>query len=186
MGLPLAILPREIEIDIITTARLNIRRFKETDLGEFLAYQSRPEVRQFMPGQAMNEDQAERFLLSQSSMQDCDRDAYHAFAVTLRDCLKLIGDVGMYLPSGEKRVGDLGFQFHPGFLGQGYALEAAEALVKHAFSEWMLEKVTANCDAENTRSYRLMERLGMSRVEQAEMAGSYTYQLLRTSFISQA
>lgn len=133
-----------------------------------------------MPGQAMNKEQAERFLISQSSMQDGDRDAYHAFAVTLRDSLKLIGDVGMYLPSGEKRVGDLGFQFHPDYHAQGYAFEATGALVKHAFSEWKLEQITANCDSENARSYRLMERLGMTRVDQDEIENSLRYELTLT------
>ena len=174
----------EIEIENIVTPRLIIRRFKETDLGGFLAYQSRPEVRRFMPGQAMNDEQAERFLASQSSMQDLDRDAYHAFAVTLRDGLNLIGDVGMYLPSGEERVGDLGFQFHPDYHGQGYAFESTEALIRHAFAEWDLEKVTANCDSTNIRSYQLLERLGMLRQEQPKMAGSHSYQLMRTAFIS--
>lgn len=134
-----------------------------------------------MPGQAMNEEQAERFLLSQSSMQDSDRDAYHAFAVTLLDSLKLIGDVGMYLPSGEKRVGDLGFQFHPDYHGNGYAFEATEAFVKFAFADWKLERITANCDAENEKSYRLMERLGMSRTEVEDNADSLRYELVSNS-----
>lgn len=163
----------------ITTKRLTIRRFQLTDLADYLAYQSHPEVRRFMPGQAMTDEQAERLLAKQSAMQDLDRDVYHAFAVTLRNDERLIGDVGMYLPSGDEKVGDLGFQFDPEFHGQGYAFEAAEALLKAAFSDWNLTTITASCDRENVRSSRLLERLGMRRREQTTTDGSLAFELKR-------
>lgn len=161
----------------ITTARLTIRRFQLTDLAGYLAYQSHPEVRRFMPGRALTDEQAERLLAKQFTMQDSDRDVYHAFAVTLRHGGQLIGDVGMYLPSGEEAVGDLGFQFDPEFHGQGYAFEASEALVGAAFSDWRMTRITASCDGENVRSSRLLERLGMVRNERSQLTDSISYEL---------
>jgi len=165
---------------ISQTPRLVVRRFSETDLADFLAYQSHPEVRKYLHGEAMSREKAEAFLRKQASMSDGDRDAYHAFAVALVETGQVIGDVGMYLPSGANRVGDLGFQFHPEFHGRGYASEAAEALIRHGFTTLNLDLITSSCDAQNASSYRLMERLGMSRV--AETEGSLTYELTRESW----
>lgn len=108
--------------------------------------------------------QAEAFLRRQSELRDDARDTYHAFAVERLADNRLIGDVGMYLPSTE-RVGDLGFQFDPGSHGQGFAFEATTALIAYAFKNWGLDLVTSHCDVRNVPSYRLMERLGMKRVE---------------------
>lgn len=151
----------------LITRRLTLRRFAESDLADFLEYQSLPEVRRFMPGEPMNDDEALDFLKRQARQGDQDRDAYQAFAVVLNANDRVIGDVGMYLPSNES-VGDLGFQFHPDVHGQGYAFEATKALVEYAFATWKLELVTSHCSPQNLASYRLMQRLGMMRVEYAQ------------------
>jgi RimJ/RimL family protein N-acetyltransferase len=48
--------------------------------------------------------------------------------------------------------------------GHGYAVEGATALLDHAFTTLGLERVWAETMAVNTRSVRVMERLGMSWV----------------------
>jgi RimJ/RimL family protein N-acetyltransferase len=58
---------------------------------------------------------------------------------------------------------ELGWALRPEDMGQGYATEAVEALLRICFEGLGLRRVTANCLAANTASYRLMERLGMRR-----------------------
>jgi hypothetical protein len=58
---------------------------------------------------------------------------------------------------------DLGWVLHPDHTGHGYATEAVHALMKVAFGDLELRRVTASCFADNEASWRLMERLGMSR-----------------------
>lgn len=47
--------------------------------------------------------------------------------------------------------------------GQGYATEAAAALLRICFEDLGLRRVTAQCFADNVASWRLMEKLGMRR-----------------------
>jgi RimJ/RimL family protein N-acetyltransferase len=52
----------------------------------------------------------------------------------------------------------------PAHQRHGYALEAARALVDHAFRELDLERIVATTTFDNTASIRVMEKLGM-RIE---------------------
>jgi RimJ/RimL family protein N-acetyltransferase len=58
---------------------------------------------------------------------------------------------------------DLGWVLHPDHAGHGYATEAVRELLRLSFAELGLRRVTANCFADNTASWRLMERVGMRR-----------------------
>jgi RimJ/RimL family protein N-acetyltransferase len=58
---------------------------------------------------------------------------------------------------------EIGWCLDPAYAGQGLATEACEALVRLCFETLGLRRVTANCFADNERSWRLMERLGMRR-----------------------
>jgi RimJ/RimL family protein N-acetyltransferase len=58
---------------------------------------------------------------------------------------------------------DLGWVLHPDHAGHGYATEAVREVLRLCFTELGLRRVTANCFADNTSSWRLMERVGMRR-----------------------
>ncbi len=48
--------------------------------------------------------------------------------------------------------------------GNGYAVEAARALVEWARESLGVKKIIAHCDSENVPSWKTMEKLGMKRV----------------------
>ncbi|MHB1288892.1 GNAT family N-acetyltransferase [Georgenia sp.] len=58
---------------------------------------------------------------------------------------------------------ELGWMIHPDHCGNGYATEAVRALIRLCFAQLGLRRLTANCFADNTASWRLMERVGMRR-----------------------
>jgi RimJ/RimL family protein N-acetyltransferase len=62
-------------------------------------------------------------------------------------------------PQGE--AGDLGYRFSRDVWGQGYATEAASAVVADAFRRLGLSRIMAQTMAVNLASRRVMERLGM-------------------------
>jgi len=55
---------------------------------------------------------------------------------------------------------DLGFALLPEFWGQGFALEAASAVVSYAYHELRLPPLLAITSQRNARSCRLLEKLG--------------------------
>jgi RimJ/RimL family protein N-acetyltransferase len=62
---------------------------------------------------------------------------------------------------------EIGWIIDPAHAGQGYATEAAAALVRLCFEDLGLRRVVAVTFADNTRSWQLMERLGMRREQYA-------------------
>ena len=58
---------------------------------------------------------------------------------------------------------DLGCGLHPAHSGRGYATEGIREVLRLCFGELGLRRVTAECFADNTASWRLMERVGMRR-----------------------
>jgi RimJ/RimL family protein N-acetyltransferase len=58
---------------------------------------------------------------------------------------------------------ELGWVFATAHQGHGYATEAVRALIRAAFADLGLRRVTATCFLDNHASWRLMERVGMRR-----------------------
>ena len=58
---------------------------------------------------------------------------------------------------------ELGWTLDPAYGGRGLATEAVRGLLRICFEELGLRRVTASCFADNTASWRLMERVGMRR-----------------------
>ena len=58
---------------------------------------------------------------------------------------------------------ELGWTLDPAHGGKGFATEAVRAAIRLCFEELGLRRVLANCFADNTASWRLMERVGMRR-----------------------
>jgi RimJ/RimL family protein N-acetyltransferase len=58
---------------------------------------------------------------------------------------------------------DLGFALLPEHVGQGYALEAAQSVIALVESRWGIGQLCAITKGENSKSVRLLERLGFHR-----------------------
>ena len=58
---------------------------------------------------------------------------------------------------------DFGFVLNRRYWSQGYATEAARAVVDWAESIETIQRIWATCDAENAASARVLEKLGLAR-----------------------
>ncbi|CAG9185052.1 hypothetical protein LMG32289_05839 [Cupriavidus pampae] len=148
---------------LVYTDRLVIRRPRQEDLQAFLAYRNAHENMRLQPIERMPHAEALKFLAKQAELTSDADNCWLMFAIELRESGGMIGEVGMYIESGSKRTGDIGWSLNRAFSGQGYATEAAKWLIEYAFGERRLHRLTSNASTQNTGSIRLMERLGMRR-----------------------
>jgi RimJ/RimL family protein N-acetyltransferase len=88
------------------------------------------------------------------------------FAVELPKTNEVIGDVSMWCSPGDRLQAEIGYVVNPWFHGRGYATEAVTELLRIGFEEAGLHRITANADARNVASIRVMERVGMRREAQ--------------------
>ncbi len=72
----------------------------------------------------------------------------------------LIGTV-TFIQRDYLKYRDIGYVFLPQFGGQGYALEAVVAVLKHYLNTYRDPQILATVLASNVRSIRLLQRLGL-------------------------
>ncbi len=58
-------------------------------------------------------------------------------------------------------IGELGWIIRKNYWGKGYAVEGAEAFIGYFKERFGITHYIAHCDADNTASIRVMEKLGM-------------------------
>lgn len=138
----------------IETQRLIIRKFRPSDYTELYEYLSDMNVVKYEPYEPYSLNEAKREAEFRSNSDEF-------YAVTLKDGGRLIGN--LYLGKRQFETMELGFVFDTKWQMSGYATEAATALLDYAFGTLRIHRVTAECNALNYRSHKLMERLGMRR-----------------------
>lgn len=72
----------------------------------------------------------------------------------------------------EERVHNLGYIFHPAYQGHGYALEGCRAAVSYLFTQLSAAAIHAGTQPDNEASVRLLTKLGLNRLNEAEFAVS--------------
>lgn len=99
---------------------------------------------------------------------------------------KRIGSVRLHVTDSANRTAYIGYVINRRYWGQGYATEAARALLNLAFKDLDLHRVYATCDTRNIASWRVMEKLQMRRAahfvrdvfQKGEWRDSYLYAIL--------
>lgn len=76
---------------------------------------------------------------------------------------RMIGAVRFAIVDPPRLTCDFGYSFNRAYWNQGFATEAAGALIDLAFGRLGMRRVFATCDARNIGSWRVMEKLGMRR-----------------------
>lgn len=77
---------------------------------------------------------------------------------------KTVGDIG-FKGKPVNGIVEIGYGMDPDEHNKGYATEAAIALVEWAFLHEEVRQVQAECEIDNVASIRVLEKLGMKRVE---------------------
>ena len=83
-------------------------------------------------------------------------------AMTLRGGGEAVGSCGLRRKPGGEDEADIGYELAPRLWGQGYATEAARAMVDFGFRELGLHRISSWCIADNAASARVLEKDGFT------------------------
>jgi RimJ/RimL family protein N-acetyltransferase len=148
----------------ILTARLSLRPYQAVDLDDLYEYHALPEVARYLYTQPRSREETQAMLERKMAYTGFTADTpCLALVAVLQETGKLIGEVSLVWASQEHQQGEIGFVFNPAYHGQGFASEATRVMLKVGFGTYALHRIFGRCDARNTASARLMERLGMRR-----------------------
>lgn len=150
----------------LNTERLRLRQWRPADRAPFAAMNADPEVMQFFPG-TMNEAQ------SQAMADHCEaliaERGWGFWALEQQQQKRFLGFVGLNIPNVMlpfQPCVEIGWRLRRDAWGNGYATEAARAVLEFGFDNLELEEIVAFTSVLNYRSQAVMERLGMERQEE--------------------
>ena len=151
----------------ITTTRLELRRFAESDTQAYTEIITNPDVTRYLgSGRDCSKEDALKFLARYESVWD---EGYGIFAVTEQASSNLIGYCGIRkIPDG--RV-ELLYAYAPLAWGKGYATEAGKAVLAYAREHFELSKVIAMSYPQNAGSIGVIKKLGFKSIGQEEHFG---------------
>lgn len=148
----------------LETERLRLRPFRRGDVDAVLEYRSREDVARYLFDPPLSREECAVAIQQRTTQFSLVGEGDRIIlAVERREDNALVGEVSLIWRSQEGRQGELGWIFHPDHQGKGYATEATRCMLELGFGGADLHRLFARCDARNTSSWRLMERLGMRR-----------------------
>ena len=169
----------------IATNRLILRRFERRDMSDVLGFVSQASVARTISGRIQATETGIRdYIDLQNSYAPFEEGKVFELAVERKEDGRVVGLVGLIRRS--RGQGEIGWVLGAEYRGQGYATEAAGALLEYGFRSLSLHRIHADTDRDNIASLRVMERLGMRRetlpgdssYEAGEQVDKYGYTLL--------
>lgn len=172
----------------IETERLILRSYREEDLADYHAYMSLEYTARHESFEPLSLERCREILHAHLGGDDY-------LMLERKADGRVIGDISF--SSRDYDAYEIGYDMHMQYEGNGYMTEACAAFIRHIFTTVGGRRVLAECNEENARSWRLLERLGFRReghmIEdvafKTDAAGepiyinSYSYALLKREWL---
>jgi RimJ/RimL family protein N-acetyltransferase len=149
-------------IPTLETDRLLLRRWQFSDREPFAAMNRDPQVMQHFPA-VLTPIESNRLIDRAES--HFERHGFGPWAAELRGSQEFIGFIGLSVPNFEAPFMpsvEIGWRLASARWGLGLATEGAKAAVCHGFAFLKLPALVSFTVPANTRSRRVMEKLGMT------------------------
>ncbi|MEJ2086349.1 MAG: GNAT family N-acetyltransferase [Acidobacteriota bacterium] len=144
----------------IETQRLILRRFTTDDAEFVIDLLNQPSFLRFIGDRGVRTPEDARRFLTRGPIASYEKNGFGLYKVELQESGEAIGMCGLLRREGLEDP-DIGFAFLPQFWSQGYAFEAASAVMAHARASLGLERIVAIASPDNDRSFKLLEKLGL-------------------------
>lgn len=159
----------------IETERLILREWKDEDKKPFARMNADPIIMEYFPRRL---DEADSNRLVGRFRDHFSKHGYGPYAVEQKKDGEFMGFVGLHQVEFEAAFTpavEIAWRLDYGFWGQGFATEAAQAVLAHAHKKLKLPEVVAFAVHDNTRAIHIMEKIGMKR----DLKGDFDFPSLR-------
>jgi RimJ/RimL family protein N-acetyltransferase len=153
--------PAELPIE---TGRLLLRKYRDQDVHDIVEYSREAD---FWLARSLDwaptSAGVRAYFEAQRDLQPESFPEWMNLMINLKSERKVVGCVGIGVTDKEQGQASIGWMLSCRYQGRGLATEAAQALVDFGFRSMGLHRIFARTGRANTRSWRLMERIGMRR-----------------------
>jgi RimJ/RimL family protein N-acetyltransferase len=147
----------------LRTERLLLRRWRESDWEPFAALNADPVVMRHFPS-ALSRQESDAFV--ERIEAEFRERGFGLWAVEVMTSGDFAGMVGLHMAGFEAHfmpAVEVGWRLDQRHWGRGYATEAAFAALSFGFDQLALDEIVSFTTPANLRSWRVMEKLGMTR-----------------------
>lgn len=147
----------------LRTERLILRRWNDADRDAFAAINADPAVMEHFPA-LLDRGQSDDFV--DRIEATFDGRGYGLWAVEIPGRAAFAGFIGLWpalFAAPFTPAVEVGWRLGVEHWGQGYAPEGAAAALDHGFAVAQLDEIVSMTTVANTKSRRVMEKLGMHR-----------------------
>lgn len=148
----------------LTTARLHLRVWPDSDLAQFASICADPEVMRYI-GDGLPRTTEETAQSIARMRRGFDERGFGFWAACLRDTGRLVGFVGLSVPTFLPQVMpavEIGWRLARDCRGRGLATEGARAALDDGFTRCALDETVSIYQPANVASGRVTEKIGMS------------------------
>jgi len=156
---------------VLETERLRMREFTLADTAFIIELLNSPGWLEFIGDRNVHTPEQARLYLENGPLKSYQVHGYGLSMVERKDDGMPVGMCGV-LNRDTLECPDIGFAFLPAHHAQGYAFEIAQATLDHAKETLGLPRVAAITVPGNSRSIRLLEKLGLRYVRSFSSPGS--------------
>ena len=144
----------------IQTARLTLRSYSAVDIPDLVRLAGAREVAAttLRIPHPYTEQDAKEFIAACASKTTPET----RFAITLTSDGQLCGGIGFRVDEAHQHA-ELGYWLGVSYWGQGYATEAARAMLQYGFETLGLHRIYASYVPHNVASGRVLQKIGMRR-----------------------
>jgi RimJ/RimL family protein N-acetyltransferase len=168
----------------ISTERLVLRPYAESDFPALCEMFARPEVLRYLYDEPRTPEKVRELLDERIGNVAWEQEGDYLSLVAARkqDPGTPIGNVMLHWISEPHRSAEVGYTLHPDAWGQGYATEATRALIDLGFGKTDLHRIVGRLDARNAASQRVLTKVGMRTeahlVENEWVKGEWTSEIV--------
>jgi len=151
----------KMNFPLIETARLRLRIMTGDDADSLYSIWSDPEVMKFIPIVLFRTQKEVKDFIPMALQRWEDR-GFGIFAVTDKENGQMMGYCGLQYLDESPEV-EIYYGFSKDYWGQGFATEAARAVLRFAFEEKKIEYIAGITHLENAASQKVLEKIGLEK-----------------------
>ena len=150
----------------IKTKRLLLRDVKKEDVKDFVLAGNSWEINYFVwyVPYPLTVKEAEKMIRRMIEQTKSKRRRHYELAITLKTEKKVMGMINLYDMDYKCRKCKIGYWIGKDYRRKGYCEEACRAIIKFAFKELKMHKISGKTLIDNKASNNLLKKLGFKKI----------------------
>ncbi len=166
-------------VKVLETARLTLRHVELGDADLFVELLNDPDFIRYVADRGVRTSEQAIAYLEERILPSYAKHGFGFYVAELKESGESIGICGLVKRETLDDV-DVGFSILRKFWGQGYATEAASAVIDFGRTQLRLPRVVAIAASENTNSINVLKKLGLRFEKTIRLPG---YELDRQLYV---